>query len=170
MSHTKPWSEELKKAILETYELDKTSPSYLRNKKTGFKPHVVSSTGYYCVHLLDENKKSWARAAHAIVYFLANGKQPTMHVDHIDGNSLNNSPSNLQDISGGQNMAKGTGKTSSRYQGVQVRHGTYMTRYKGKYVGYYKTEEEAALAYDACVKSDTTRQRQTKTNKQRGLL
>lgn len=169
MSHTKPWSEEMKKVILETFELDKTSPSYLRNKKLGTQPKSVHSNGYWQASFRVNGKQKF-KSCHAIVYFLVHGKQPEMVVDHIDGDGFNNTPSNLQEISGGQNKVKGMDKTTSKYKGVSIRHRGYMTRYKGKHVGYYKTEEEAARAYDKAVEADVNACRRSKTNKQRGLL
>lgn len=85
--------------------------------------------------------------------------------DHADGNGLNNQRDNLRNVTHLQNTwnRRGHPGSSSRYKGVTLlRYGT--GKYKGKYtkwwarivingkqisLGLHKTEEEAALAYNA---------------------
>ena len=86
-----------------------------------------------------------------------------MHVDHIDGNGLNNQRSNLRIATRLQNLKNKVvqvGKIHSKYKGVckQVcKHGDKIYAYwtalitsdfKRHYLGTFKTEEEAALAYN----------------------
>ena len=87
---------------------------------------------------------------------------PSVQVDHIDGNGLNNQRNNLRQCTGSQNAsncrsAKGS---SSKYVGVhyikervggkKYRRWAAMIRIKGKQrcLGYFMVEEEAALARD----------------------
>jgi hypothetical protein len=76
-------------------------------------------------------------------------------IDHIDGNGLNNQKSNLRKVTQHQNNGNyKKRKGESRYKGVcrstpamtwkaQIRRGD-----KKYYLGSFKTEEEAARAYD----------------------
>jgi len=82
-----------------------------------------------------------------------------IHVDHIDGNGLNNQRSNLRPCTAAENcMNKRPSKSSiSKYKGVRlnIAKGIYEagihTNTKFTLIGVYKTEIEAALAYDAYV-------------------
>lgn len=78
--------------------------------------------------------------------------------DHIDGNGLNNQKSNLRNCSRSQNQwnRRKTINTSSKYTGVHLfrcRKKTYwMSQIRANkivhHIGYFKTEEDAALAYN----------------------
>ena len=91
-------------------------------------------------------------------------------VDHIDRNKLNNQRSNLRFCTQSQNMMNKTAWGSSKYLGVRshiskskyvnkkgetithVSNIKYLAEIKGKgfrkYLGCFKTEEEAAFAYN----------------------
>lgn len=80
-----------------------------------------------------------------------------MEVDHINGNGLDNRKCNLRLATSSQNkrnQRKQRRKTSSKYKGVywHKRDKVWMVRIqaegKEKYIGSYKTEQEAALAYN----------------------
>lgn len=97
-----------------------------------------------------------------------NGKMVTMHrlimdfpekpinVDHIDRNGLNNCRSNLRLVTNSLNQAnkRKQKNSSSVFKGVSrvTGYDTWYAegRYEGKrfYLGSFKVEEEAALAYD----------------------
>ena len=82
-------------------------------------------------------------------------------VDHVNGDRLNNTRSNLRICDGTLNNANRrrrptrTGRSASQYRGVHKalnssKWGATIT-YKRKrfYIGSFPTEEEAAKAYDA---------------------
>jgi hypothetical protein len=95
---------------------------------------------------------------HRIIYYLHYGIWPgDFHIDHIDGDTLNNKPENLRLVTHKQNLRsyKKTRKgVTSKYRGVswhkasnkyaaQIRHNNNTI-----YLGLFTQEEEAALAYN----------------------
>lgn len=81
-----------------------------------------------------------------------------MHVDHINGDGLDNRRQNLrlatryQNAANRRKFADGNRKYRSRYKGVRPDHHKFgalvSTRGKRIYIGSFKTEIEAAQAYD----------------------
>ena len=72
-----------------------------------------------------------------------------MHVDHINGNGLDNRRENLRLSSPRQNIAHRL-KTSKNagYRGVSFHQNRWQSSCAGYYLGRFATEEAAALAYD----------------------
>jgi hypothetical protein len=83
------------------------------------------------------------------------------NIDHIDGDGLNNTRANLREATSQQNgwnrrkpRQDYRGKESSKFKGVskQTLGSSWCCRivhsYKTYYIGSFKTEEEAAVAYD----------------------
>lgn len=81
---------------------------------------------------------------------------PGTIVDHIDGDTLNNTRANLRFVTASQNaMNRAPGKRNhSGYKGVQWHpdHHRWMARIRHKgtvhYLGYFRVAEDAARAYD----------------------
>lgn len=84
-------------------------------------------------------------------------------VDHIDGNGLNNQRSNLHACTHQDNLSAANvhepeaarGNTSG-FRGVhfQKSRGKWTAHFKGKYIGIFESEIDAAIAYDdACLAS-----------------
>lgn len=72
------------------------------------------------------------------VWFLTHGEwpKPGYHIDHIDDDSMNNRPDNLQEITEAENQAKRRGKRVYRsYGGGKYGHGfgTYSDKRDGKH-------------------------------------
>lgn len=81
---------------------------------------------------------------------------PAKHeIDHINRNGLDNRKSNLRAVTNSQNQAnkKSQVNSSSQYKGVSRKGNSWQAEgrvnYKRTYLGCFKSEEEAAKAYDA---------------------
>ena len=78
------------------------------------------------------------------------------HIDHLDGDGLNNSRSNLRACTNSQNQQnRKIGFGASQFKGVSWHkatgkwRATIVVERKQKALGYYRAEEDAARAYDA---------------------
>ena len=110
----------------------KTSQKY---SKKGYKVLQVRGKNYYL---------------HRIVYWLNNNWDITdnsqdSYIDHIDRDTLNNSPENLRCISHKENLWNQDGR------GYSIQNNKYIARIGVNntqiYLGIFKTEEEARQAY-----------------------
>jgi hypothetical protein len=70
------------------------------------------STGYWAISV--DNKKI---LAHRLAWFYVTGSWPAQHIDHIDGNKLNNSFDNLRDVSRFRNLQNITAPTKANKSG-----------------------------------------------------
>ena len=100
---------------------------------------------------------------HVLMHHAVLGVRRSIHVDHRDGNGLDNRRSNLRVATQAQNSRNRRklcgDRTTSRYKGVS--RGVHTINWKKpwraeltlnrsrKYLGYFATEIGAALAYDA---------------------
>ena len=114
----------------------------------------VGTSGYMSVGLFKNNIGKTNRV-HKLVWDAFGDKDSnskTLHVDHIDGNKLNNSVENLQLLSPRDNLSKArrqTASKTSRFTGVSwsKERNKWLASIKvfgqSKNLGYYDTEEEA---------------------------
>ena len=94
--------------------------------------------------------------AHRLAWFYVHGKMPDGDIDHIDGRVDNNAISNLRDVTktvNMQNMKKPSRHNKTGFLGVYQPTGctvfksTIRINGKPKFLGSFKTAEEAHRAY-----------------------
>ena len=162
--------------ITESLEIDRSLPSGLRwkerprhhflkkgawtewNKRhagnmAGFKQSRRGLKKYWHVEI-----KSIAYGVHRIVFLLANSIDAgDLHIDHIDGNGLNNNPSNLRLATNSENICN-QGKRADNTSGhTGVRWHKPANKWNARIVqngkeislGYFATIEEAIAARKA---------------------
>jgi hypothetical protein len=134
-----------------TYEILIDKDDY--EKVIKFKWHLFKSgENKFYVHACTYiNRKVGGISLHRLICGFPENKS----VDHIDGNTLNNCKSNLRICDHKENIRNSkkniSGKTS-KYKGVRKHRNSYtaqiMYNYKSIYIGSFKTEELAGVAYN----------------------
>jgi hypothetical protein len=107
----------------------------------------------YVIIRLDRKKYR----AHRLAWLYVHGHWPSGHIDHVDGNGVNNAISNLREATNSQNcMNRGAqSNNQSGYKGVSwyKRDGKWIAKIavggKQTNLGYFSTAEEAHAAYAA---------------------
>ena len=128
----------------------KTWSSRYEGKQAGCKKHKTDATNNYL--LIGINRKIYR--AHRLAWLYMTGEFPPTQIDHIDGNGLNNSFSNLRIATRKQNLANAKMKGCSRVgaKGVRKRGNSYQAyiRKGGKqvYLGSSKLLDEASALYE----------------------
>jgi hypothetical protein len=115
----------------------------------------VKGDGYRRIGITVAGRKCRFRA-HRLAWLYVYGVWPKSHLDHIDRDKLNNRIANIREAKNEQNRRNTTKQKncSSRYIGVYWNKNarqwqSYITaNYRTQYIGLFKTEEEAALAYN----------------------
>ena len=121
----------------------------------------IGTSGYYSVCLYKDNKYERI-AIHQLVAIAFLNHKPNgfkLVVDHLNNIKTDNRLSNLQIVTNRENSSKDKEGYSSKYIGVDwnKNHKRWRARIyingKRKYLGQFKTEEEANLAYQKELKT-----------------
>jgi len=114
----------------------------------------IATVGRHTVYAIKSKSREWM---HRVIMNTPKSKE----VDHIDGNGLNNSRSNLRNCSHKENSwnRKSQKGSISKYVGVSYDKFRKLKRWRaslyheGKFmsIGVFKTEREAALARDKAI-------------------
>lgn len=144
----------------ENYSVCDNGDVFNNKTKKVLKPLVNSKTGYCIVSLRQPDVKNpTSLYIHHLVakYFLVKpASDQKLEIDHKNNNKQDNTLGNLQYLTRSENTRKKVdkSKTTSKYFGVhRDKHGYWIAqlvttqRNKG-YIGRYKTELEAAQAYN----------------------
>lgn len=125
------------------------------NKKKGDVYAIIDIEDYHIV-----SKYNWYLDTRGYVVSKCKGKVLYMHIlilskkegyviDHKDGNKLNNKRENLRHLTVAQNSQNV--KLDKEFIGISYLRGKYQVNCSNKYLGVYKTKEEAAKMYDIYV-------------------
>lgn len=116
--------------------------------------YCVLSDRPYAITTLPKNH---AGRRQMLMHQMIMGISDGMDIDHIDGNGLNNSRSNLRVCTRAQNLRNSSARKQRKYKGVQrVVGGKYIAKicFNGLHIhlGTFETEIEAAMAYNQAAK------------------
>jgi hypothetical protein len=116
------------------------------------KGDVAGSTGpkgYVVVHV---DGKGYH--AHRLVWLIVHGRFPPEHLDHVDGNKVNNRLVNLREASNAenqQNLKRARSHNKVGTLGVSIHKGHWRAQIvvngKAKHLGHFQSKEAAAAAY-----------------------
>lgn len=94
---------------------------------------------------------------HRLAWLYVYGKFPSDRLDHIDGDGRNNSISNLREASVAENMHNSRSHRggTSKFKGVSFcqEKQLWAVHIQNKHVGRFKSETDAAAAYDKAAKN-----------------
>jgi hypothetical protein len=102
-------------------------------------------------------------AAHRLAWKYVHGVDPSIYIDHINGNRLDNRICNLREADTNQNLFNGTPKAGKavQYRGVNIRrrksgretfYAIITAHGKGHWLGTFQSAEAASAAYEAKAK------------------
>lgn len=115
---------------------------------------LFRNSGYYAYRTLRTNEKRGTIYMHRIIM----NTTKVMEVDHIDHDGLNNQKSNLRNCLHAQNQKNMSAHKNgiSKYLGVCYHDNAFQVQMaingKNTYLGRFKTEVGAAMAYDNAAK------------------
>lgn len=113
-----------------SYDHDKSLFFWSVNRgrvKIGYPAGTVNHKGYLIINI---NGKLWQ--SHRLVWLFLNGNFPERHIDHINGNKLDNSINNLRVVDDKENN-RNRKKPKNNTSGIT---GVYFHKCYGKYVAF----------------------------------
>ena len=126
----------------------------LRSKGGKFVKNILHKSNRYCTLKFKGRTVSY----HKVMWILVNGDIPEGFVlDHIDGNTLNNTVSNLRLVTKRQNDQNKGCHRNGKLPGASYnkRQRKWLAQIqidgKGKFLGYFDTEQRAHDAYKKCI-------------------
>lgn len=134
-----------------------SSHGRVRNSTYHIMKPSLNKEGYKRVSLYHEGRRKTFNVHRLVAQAFIDNPENKPVVDHINHDTTNNMIDNLRWATvseNGMNQKKQKG-TSSKYKGVRWHtrdlcfEAKLKHKGKGYYLGYYRTEEEAARAYDA---------------------
>jgi hypothetical protein len=144
--------------LLNTLDYDTTTGIFTnkytrgRAKQGSISGCISKGKGYLSIMV---NKYSYY--AHRLAWFYVYKVWPEGFLDHINGNKLDNSISNLRECTQSQNMHNVAPRINKvGFRGVSSVRGLFQARITidgvRKSLGYFKTAEEASSAYESKAK------------------
>ena len=148
--------------LLENFRYDETTGDLYWKVKRAYttdlsKPISAKDRHGYIVVCTKLSGKTKVYRIHRLIWTIVYGMNPK-NIDHIDGDRTNNQISNLREVTHQQNMMnrkKRVGSISA-YKGITkskyswIAEITFMNN--RHYLGSFKTEKEAAIAYEEASK------------------
>lgn len=126
---------------------------WIKGRRTGKRADLLNKTlGYRRVRFAYAPYKDASYWAHRVVWLLHYGDWPNLDIDHINGDKSDNRIENLRlanVIENNRNRAALSGYKGVRYHKPSGKWQARITsEYKGKHLGLFNNEIEAAKAYD----------------------
>lgn len=126
----------------------------LKNKLKPFKKYSVGKVGYPYIALWKDNKQVLLYIHRLVATYFISNFEDKKYVNHINGDKLDFSVSNLEWVSNMENCHHSINrleKGSSKYIGVYANSGKWESACwfggKKQYIGRFNTEEEAHEAH-----------------------
>jgi hypothetical protein len=106
-------------------------------------PGTLNTNGYLVICI--DGKRY---LAHRLYWYLHYGYWPSEHIDHINGDKLDNRIQNLREATISQNQRNKPSKGYSFHKGSGRFQARIHVEGKTTYLGWFKTEEEASKAFE----------------------
>jgi hypothetical protein len=138
--------------LKETLEYNPETGHFIRIKPRS-SVRVGDIAGYKCNGYISIEIDRNPYRAHRLAWFYTHGEWPAEHIDHINGDKMDNRLCNLREATRSQNMmnSKVQKSNTSGLKGAYKRGRGYVStiRMGGEevYLGFFKTPEEAHAAY-----------------------
>lgn len=92
--------------------------------------------------------------SHRVLWALVYGAWPEQHIDHINRDRSDNRMENLRDVAPDVNSRNNGNPRGTGLIGAYRRPSGFMAQIKGRYLGFFRTAEEASAAFHRAKASD----------------